>query len=104
MWRMHLDEYLSSTDSLTVGELRRRMNAFGYAIESDAQIRQWRHRYSGRMPSPKNCTGLELATEGRVARKAMRPEDWHLIWPELCQKEGPCNCAQPIKTKEPELP
>jgi len=88
MWRMHLDEYLSSADSLTVAELRRRMNALGYAIESDAQIRQWRHRYSGRMPSPKNCTGLELATDGSVTRKAMRPDDWRLIWPELVHASG----------------
>jgi len=80
---MHLDEYLSSLDSLSVRELRLRMLDLGYKVKSDDQIRQWRYRYSGRHPSPENCSGLELATEGKVRRQEMRPDDWQRIWLEL---------------------
>lgn len=63
------------------------MTDLGYDVKSDAQIRQWRVRYKGRLPSPENCVGLELATNGLVSRKDTRPDDWHRIWPELCEKE-----------------
>lgn len=33
------------------------------------------------------CTAIEQATNGEVTRKDLRPDDWHLIWPEL-QQEG----------------
>ena len=29
------------------------------------------------------CADIELATNGQVTRKDLRPDDWHLIWPEL---------------------
>lgn len=29
------------------------------------------------------CVAIERATAGAVARKRLRPDDWHLIWPEL---------------------
>lgn len=29
------------------------------------------------------ATAIELATEGAVTRRDLRPDDWHLIWPEL---------------------
>lgn len=80
---MHLDEYLSIPGSLTVRELRARMLELGYKVKSDDQIRQWRYRYSDRHPSPENCSGLELATDGKVKRQDMRPDDWHRIWLEL---------------------
>ncbi len=86
---MDLDTYLSQVGALSVGQLRARMAALGYKVKSDAQLRQWRHRYSGRLPSPENCRGLELATGGAVSRKAMRPDDWHLIWPELADESSP---------------
>ncbi|WP_186121079.1 transcriptional regulator [Burkholderia gladioli] len=80
---MNLDQYLSHPTSMTVSELRLKMRSLGYAVKSNAQIRQWRHGYSGRVPSPENCVGLERATGGRIDRRALRPDDWHLIWPEL---------------------
>ena len=55
----------------------------GYDVKSDAQIRQWQHRYKKRLPSPENCTGIELATNGQVTRPELRPSDWQQIWPEL---------------------
>ena len=32
------------------------------------------------------CSQIEQATDGKVTRKDLRPDDWHLIWTEL--KEG----------------
>ncbi len=29
------------------------------------------------------CVAIEKATGGAVSRKDLRPDDWHLIWPEL---------------------
>lgn len=83
---MDLNTYLSLPDAPTVSELRQRMAKHGYFVRSDAQIRQWQHRYNRRVPSPENCVGLELATDGLVTRKDSRPDDWHLIWPELNDK------------------
>lgn len=79
---MDLNTYLLSPNAPTVSELRLRMLQHGYYVRSDAQIRQWQHKYNGRLPSPENCIGLELATGGLVSRKDLRPDDWHRIWPE----------------------
>lgn len=80
---MNLHDYLQSDDALSVSELRKRMVQYGSAIKSDAQIRQWQHRYAQRLPSAINCVATEVATGGRVTRKDLRPNDWALIWPEL---------------------
>jgi len=80
---MDLHSYLSAPEAPSVPELRRRMCALGYDVKSDAQIRQWQHRYGGRLPSAENCLGLERATEGAVTRQALRPDDYWLIWPDL---------------------
>jgi DNA-binding transcriptional regulator YdaS (Cro superfamily) len=34
------------------------------------------------------CAALEAA-QTKVSRRQMRPEDWHLIWPELVTAEHP---------------
>ena len=31
------------------------------------------------------CCAIEVATEGAVTRRDLRPDDWHLIWPELAE-------------------
>jgi DNA-binding transcriptional regulator YdaS (Cro superfamily) len=59
------------------------MRSLGYPIKSNAQLRQWQHGYADRAPSPENCVALELATDGNVTRKELRPNDWWLLWPEL---------------------
>lgn len=42
------------------------------------------HWVSGRRPvNPAQCVLIEQVTEGSVTRKDLRPDDWHLIWPEL---------------------
>lgn len=33
--------------------------------------------------SPARAVAIEQATDGAVTRKELRPDDWHLIWPEL---------------------
>lgn len=50
----------------------------------------WKSR--GQIPIA-NCPAIERATSGVVTRRDLRPDDWHLIWPELAQaststKEG----------------
>ncbi|AZY49701.1 hypothetical protein C0J09_11525 [Bordetella avium] len=65
------------------------MVELGFEVKSDAQIRQWRTRYMGRMPKPGYCVGLERATDGAVTRQDLRPADWHLIWPELANQATP---------------
>lgn len=80
---MDIDQYLSSPGAMSVTELRLRMSSLGYEVKSNTQIRQWRHKYKGRSPDPKNCAGLDMATDGAISRKDLHPDDWHLIWPEL---------------------
>ncbi|CAN7341867.1 helix-turn-helix domain-containing protein [Acidovorax sp. LjRoot74] len=46
-----------------------------------AIVHQWR---GGLRPVPvQHCLAIERATEGAVTRRDLRPDDWHLIWPEL---------------------
>jgi DNA-binding transcriptional regulator YdaS (Cro superfamily) len=79
---MTLDEYLSSSGAMSVSALRAAIGA-----KSDAQIRQWRHGYADRLPSPANCVAIEAATKKAVMRWDLRP-DWQGIWPELKRAKG----------------
>lgn len=63
-----------------MGELRK-----SAGVSSDAQIRQWQHGYASRRPGPAHCVSIERATDGAVTRRDLRPDDWHLIWPELAE-------------------
>ena len=48
-----------------------------------------------RRPVPvQHCLAIERATGGAVTRRDLRPDDWHLIWPELADMA----CAQPANT------
>lgn len=41
-----------------------------------------------RRPVPvQHCVAIERATGGAVSRRDLRPDDWHLIWPELAEFE-----------------
>lgn len=75
---MTLNEHLKNRGRGSVAELR---EAIG--VKSDAQIRQWQHGYASRLPGPAYCVAIEKATAGAVTRRDLRPDDWHLIWPEL---------------------
>lgn len=42
------------------------------------------HWVRGYRPIPvERCAAIEVATGGKVTRRDLRPDDWHLIWPEL---------------------
>lgn len=41
------------------------------------------YRDGKRRVPPKVCTAIEVLTGGAVCRRDLRPDDWHLIWPEL---------------------
>ncbi|SEN72068.1 Putative antitoxin of toxin-antitoxin system, YdaS/YdaT [Nitrosospira multiformis] len=47
----------------------------------------------GASVSPERCVLIEEATSGKVTRKDLRPNDWHLIWPELRPKPKPRSVA-----------
>lgn len=51
---------------------------------SISAVHQWA---SGTRPiPPRRCVQLEVLYPGVVSRQALRPNDWHLIWPELASK------------------
>lgn len=40
-----------------------------------------------RRPVPiEHCVAIERVTAGAVTRRDLRPDDWHLIWPELAEQ------------------
>lgn len=45
--------------------------------------------YGYRLAGEKLCVAIEKATAGQVARRDLRPDDWHEIWPELAEREAP---------------
>ena len=48
---------------------------------SNSVAYQW-HRGIRPVPTAR-AVEIERATDGAVTRKELRPNDWHLIWPEL---------------------
>lgn len=50
---------------------------------SSAAVGNWKIR--GAIPI-EHCAAIEIATEGAVTRRDMRPDDWQKIWPELALK------------------
>lgn len=84
---MTLDEYLSEPDR-SAKEL-----AVVLGIP-DALLSQWRTK---KRPVPiERCPAIERATNGEVSRRDLRPDDWHLIWPELVTDQFPA----PVATQE----
>ncbi|MEX3933311.1 transcriptional regulator [Paraburkholderia phymatum] len=79
---MTLDEYFNEPGAPTMKAFKEKMNALGYDVQSPDQIRQWRHGYYKRIPSPEYCMGIHLATDGKVTLQELRPDDWQRIWPE----------------------
>lgn len=49
---------------------------------SKQTVNEWRH--TG-IPIP-YCAGVEDECGGEFTRRDFRPDDWHLIWPELADK------------------
>lgn len=49
-------------------------------------VQQW---FNESRPVPPNrCVAIERVTNGVVTRRDLRPDDWHLIWPELQTSEA----------------
>lgn len=74
MGAMKLGDYIRKSDS-TRASLARAIGvnpAYLYQMERGL-----------RAVSPARAVLLERATHGAVTRKDLRPNDWHLIWPEL---------------------
>ena len=46
-----------------------------------AAVYQWKE--IGRQVPIRHCLTIERVTNGAVTRKDLRPNDWHLIWPEI---------------------
>lgn len=63
-------------------ELLGSQSALAKAIDvAPAIVNQWR---SGARPVPvQHCFAIEIATNGAVTRRDLRPDDWQKIWPEL---------------------
>lgn len=80
---MNLHDYLNSPGAMAITALS---GAIG--IKNVAQLRQWQHGYAGRIPGPENCVAMEQVTNGAIRRWDLRPNDWHLIWPELIGVAG----------------
>lgn len=71
---MNLKDYLS-TPTVNRSEFARAVGV------SPAVAYQWE---TNRRPVPvERCFAVERATKGVVTRRDLRPDDWHLIWPEL---------------------
>jgi DNA-binding transcriptional regulator YdaS (Cro superfamily) len=49
-------------------------------------VNQW---VKGFRPVPVGrCAAIERATGGAVTRRDLRPDDFHLIWPDLAEQEA----------------
>lgn len=76
-----LRAYLDALPRGGVGELALRLGI------SAIYLSQLAARQNGREPSPALCVAIEKETG--VTRRALRPADWWLIWPELVNDEHP---------------
>lgn len=75
---MNLKEYLSE---------RGRQTAIAKATGlAPAYI--WQIANNIRQTPIKYCAAIEQASQGAVTRRDLRPDDWHLIWPELAADHG----------------
>lgn len=49
--------------------------------------------YGNKTATPIVAAILERETEQQVTRKALRQDDWHLIWPEMSRTDSPKTAA-----------
>ena len=79
---MNLKTYLSTLER---GGASRLADALGVSISFLSQMAS-----GSAAISPARCVAIEQATIGSVSRKDLRPDDWHLIWPELLACDTAC--------------
>lgn len=92
-----LSSFLAQLPRGGVAELAARLRV------SRVYLSQLAARQGGREPSPELCVVIERETGCRVRRWAMRPRDWHLIWPELIGAVGapPAHASQNQEARDP---
>jgi DNA-binding transcriptional regulator YdaS (Cro superfamily) len=74
---MNLHEYISKKGRGSIGELADQIGAHR------PDVSRWA---SGKRVVPeKSAVAIEVATQGAVSRRDLRPNDWQDIWPELAQ-------------------
>lgn len=96
---MNLRDYFATDAAMSAAELGRRIG-----VTNPSQVRQWQHRYQGRIPSPENCVAIERVTGGLVSRRDLRPDDWHRIWPELAESAQPHHAARQLDAVAGDVP
>ncbi len=75
---MNLKTYLSTLER---GGATQLADALGVSISFLSQMAS-----GAAAISPERCVAIEKSTDGAVTRKDLRPDGWHLIWPELGEK------------------
>ncbi|MBB3142218.1 hypothetical protein [Halomonas organivorans] len=45
--------------------------------------------YGHKPASPEIAVRVEVASYGAATRKSLRPDDWHVLWPELLSSHAP---------------
>ncbi|SPA44634.1 hypothetical protein CBM2629_A150436 [Cupriavidus taiwanensis] len=60
-------------------------------------VSQWTRAEKPKPIPVTRCVAIERATGGAVSRKDLRPNDWHLIWPEFeeAKNQDASDDAQP---------
>ena len=77
---MNLRTFIDSRGRGAIAELAKSIGAH------QPDVCNWAN---GSRPVPFHwCIAIEQKTGGAVTRQELRPNDWHLIWPELTQSEA----------------
>lgn len=77
---MHLRDYLNDAPRGTAGQIAKTIEV------SPVMVTQWANGVK-EVPAER-CAAIEAATGREVMRWDLRPDDWHLIWPELKKAKG----------------
>lgn len=89
-----LSRFVASLPRGGVGGFARRIGI------SRVYLAQLAARQDGREPSPQMCVVIERESERRVRRWSLRPNDWHLIWPELIGTEGAPDVPAAVEVRD----
>ena len=77
---MKLRAYLDQSERGRAAELAREINSY------PPDISDWANEKK-QVPTHR-ASAIEKATNGKVHRKDMRPNDWHIHWPELVESRA----------------
>jgi DNA-binding transcriptional regulator YdaS (Cro superfamily) len=65
------------------------------ALGYDDRRNVWPWTSGTREFPPAQCVLIEQKSDGEITRQQLRPDDWHLIWPELIGIEGAPGIPEP---------